>query len=147
MHVWLLMHVPSSFFRLLTWAVEKKQLGALWVSSSISSQTSKTLRAPSHWLCEEGAMAMNLRGKRCSGQLSINSSLNHSGLNRSLSHQPSSAKGLQCFPLLVGYPCRGGSVAEPQEGLAIFQHNETLSKASLILKRLHLTQMDLTHPY
>lgn len=45
------------------------------------------------------------------------------------------------------YPCKGRFISEPPEGLAAFQHNETLSKVCLILKRLHLTQKNLTNSY
>ena len=91
-------------------------------------------------------MAMNLRGEeRLSAAL-------HQVLIKSLwSKQEFVSSAFFCqrrslFPSF-GHPCKGELISEPQKGLVVLQHQETLSKVRLILQKLHLTQMNLTHPY
>lgn len=90
-------------------------------------------------------MAMNLRGEeRLSAAL-------HQVLIKSWSKQEFVSSAFFCqrrsmFPSF-GHPYRGKLISKPQKGLVVFQHKETLSKVHLILQKLHLTQMNLTHPY
>lgn len=144
------MHVPSNLFRLLTLTVENKQLGALWVSSYTrsqevnDSQEYQVRKGPSPSL----TLWQGSNGNELQREERFWAAL-HQFFIKSKQEFVSSAFFCQRPSLFssFGYPCKGRFISGPQEGLAVFQHNETLSKVSLILKRLHLTQMNLTHPY